>query len=89
MFRRLNRSPAINQALHLVRTGLYILTIVHVSLQCKGLLGRCVSYILRTFVMNNTDGNEFAGGLSIILMFGMLLHLVEFKARKNVSMYKV
>ncbi|KAJ3721873.1 hypothetical protein C8R42DRAFT_668662 [Lentinula raphanica] len=28
-------------------------------------------------------------GLSIILMFGMLFHLVEFKTRQNVSMYKV
>ncbi|KIK70560.1 hypothetical protein GYMLUDRAFT_32604 [Collybiopsis luxurians FD-317 M1] len=28
-------------------------------------------------------------GLSVFLMFGMLFHLVEFKSRKNVSMYRV
>lgn len=48
----------------------------------------CMSKLEISFVLTNIFC-DLLGGLCIVMMFGMLFHLVEFKARNNVSMYRV
>lgn len=89
MSRLSSRTPVTNRPQISARNGRLMQITVLVSSLCKVLHGLCVRLHLSLFVSAFANSLVFVGVLCIIMMFGMLFHLVEFKTRNNVSMYRV